>query len=323
MEPKISLELLISYLKKQSTPEEISLMQDWLKDSSNAKIFEHISQVWDECGRLPDEIEPKVDAAWQHLTRKHLQQNRPVKKLRPVWMAASSVILLVGIYTFVKMFNVTDIYNAALITAIANDSIINITLPDQSTVSLNRNSQISYRTDFKTDRKLVLKGEAFFEVTPDKEHPFEISSNQTVINVVGTSFNVKQKQGSTEVIVKTGKVTVTEKIKNTSIMLNMGEYAVVNENEGSINKTANFDINGLAWKTEIFEFNEMKLGNVVNFLTDHYKISVKLGDPDLNKLTITASFDHQGLGEVLDAICLTLGLDMKYSSNTYYLKTKK
>jgi ferric-dicitrate binding protein FerR (iron transport regulator) len=201
------------------------------------------------------------------------------------------------------------------------DSARTITLPDQSIVSLNRNSQISYNAGFINNRKLTLTGEAFFAVTPNTHHPFEILSDKTIIMVVGTSFNVKQNNNTTEVLVKTGKVSVS--LNKMNVQLTRGEYAIADENEASIKKAKNTDINYLSWKTGKFEFNNLSLDKVAGFLTDHYNVPVKLGDSTLNKLSITASFDNQKLKNVLDVISLTFGLEQKWISGTCYLNNKK
>ena len=85
------------------------------------------------------------------------------------------------------------------------------TLPDGSVVTINKGSSIAYASEFKgKSRALQLKGEAFFNVAPNKKKPFIISVNDVQITVVGTSFNVKDINGNTEVVVESGIVHVVK-----------------------------------------------------------------------------------------------------------------
>ena len=64
-------------------------------------------------------------------------------------------------------------------------------LPDGTTVYLNTNSKIIFPKRFeKNKREITLKGEAFFEVTKDKNRPFIINVNEAQVEVLGTSFNI-------------------------------------------------------------------------------------------------------------------------------------
>lgn len=67
-----------------------------------------------------------------------------------------------------------------------------ITLSDGSVVSLNSGTILRYPEQFgiNGNRKVYLTGEAFFEVTKDKKHPFIVNTNQVDIEVLGTKFNV-------------------------------------------------------------------------------------------------------------------------------------
>jgi len=67
-----------------------------------------------------------------------------------------------------------------------------LTLSDGSVVSLNSGTTLRYPEQFgiNGNRKVYLTGEAFFEVTKDKQHPFIVNTNQVDIEVLGTKFNV-------------------------------------------------------------------------------------------------------------------------------------
>jgi ferric-dicitrate binding protein FerR (iron transport regulator) len=82
-------------------------------------------------------------------------------------------------------------------------------LPDSTLVYLNKNSRLSYPDEFAgTERVVVLEGEAFFDVSKDKAHPFIIYSGNTCTEIAGTSFNLRayEAQQEFELTVVTGTV---------------------------------------------------------------------------------------------------------------------
>ena len=120
-------------------------------------------------------------------------------------MAASLIIVIgIGLLAY-RLLN----HPAKEVTVLAQQTVLNDTLSDGSVVTINKGSSISYLSKFKGEtRQVALKGEAFFNVTPNKEKPFIVSVNDVLIKVVGTSFNVKTINGSTEVVVESGIVKV-------------------------------------------------------------------------------------------------------------------
>jgi transmembrane sensor len=166
--------------------------------------------------------------AWDRF-RKRVGTDRktqaPVKQRNFSWMQmAGAIVVVVGI----ALISYVVINNAIVkeLVVQADQTIVNDTLPDGSIVTLNKGSQISYPSRFKSKtREVVLKGEAFFKVEPNKNKPFIVRANNIQITVVGTSFNVKTENGITEVVVETGIVQVTTTDK--TVELTAGERATV------------------------------------------------------------------------------------------------
>lgn len=85
-------------------------------------------------------------------------------------------------------------------TVSAGAAISVITLPDQTKVTLNRYSSLTYPDRFKEDRREVqLQGEAYFEVEKDARHPFVVKADPVEVEVLGTHFNVEAYPGDAEV----------------------------------------------------------------------------------------------------------------------------
>ena len=69
-------------------------------------------------------------------------------------------------------------------------SRVQFSLPDGTTGWLNSNSSIKYNGNFIADRKIALRGEAFFNIFKDKKRPFMVNTNEVNVNVLGTRFNI-------------------------------------------------------------------------------------------------------------------------------------
>ncbi len=119
-----------------------------------------------------------------------------------------------------------DILSRKITIAAGNDEKnIKVELPDGSTIFLNRNSQLSYRSNFNgRGRNVNLKGEAFFEIAPDATKPFIIDAGNARVRVVGTSFNVitRNSESAVEVYVKTGKVLLSDNSGSKELALDPG-----------------------------------------------------------------------------------------------------
>ena len=66
-----------------------------------------------------------------------------------------------------------------------------LALADGTNVMLNAESELTFPSEFDTDRREVfLKGEAFFQVTHNEKAPFIVHTDQLDVQVLGTTFNV-------------------------------------------------------------------------------------------------------------------------------------
>ena len=204
-----------------------------------------------------------------------------------------------------------------------------IILPDGTLVSLNSNTRLEYPKRFgKNTREVTIEGEAFFEVSPNKDKPFIIHAGDAQIKVLGTSFNVSAypNEKLMEVIVKTGKVQVFNKsmVENQphELILNPGEKGTMVYSSNALLKTTNEDPNFIAWKTHDLIFRATSLGEVISNLEKVYKVEIRLEDPQLSKLLLTAHFNDNSLDFILKVIETTFQMETQLENGQYILKTK-
>ena len=244
-----------------------------------------------------------------------------------------AAVLLLVLSTFFVLFNrshtpSTDSYQAftqgqktkAVEIYNSHSSEQLLTLPDKSTVLLAPKSRVSYAADFTRDkREIYLVGEAFFTVSKDAAHPFFVYSNDIVTKVLGTSFRVKAGEGTktTQVIVRTGKVSVFKKKNFTNADAKPGELGgtvllpnqqvVFNRETGIMNKTVVDQPVPLTDADQTgFVFSETPIKEVFEKLESIYGIRIITDDETLSGCTFSARFGNESFYQKLDLICKSL-----------------
>ncbi len=103
------------------------------------------------------------------------------------------------------------------------------TLEDGSVMYISELSSVQYPKHFETDKREVnLQGEAFFEISKNKDRPFFIDTELATIEVLGTAFNIDSKSSSYfSLSVKHGEVRVTMKENGRSVHVKAGERALI------------------------------------------------------------------------------------------------
>jgi ferric-dicitrate binding protein FerR (iron transport regulator) len=163
-------------------------------------------------------------------------------------------------------------------------------LPDGTMVWLNAVSSIRFPTRFTgPERKVIVKGETYFEVTHNKNQPFivEVPGRQQ-ISVLGTHFNVNAYDD--EATVKTtllqGSVKVQTPLSGKNVILRPGQQTVVRAGR-AIETISGIDVGKvMAWKNGYFDFDQTEISEIMRQVSRWYNASIEL-DPRLKGLTFS------------------------------------
>lgn len=163
-----------------------------------------------------------------------------------------------------------------------------VTLSDGTQVWLNAASSIRYPTAFTGKERVVeITGEAYFEVSPNENMPFTVKANGTDIHVLGTAFDIMSYENEAEqdITLTGGAVRVSK--GNASRVLKAGQQARLAAAEGSkvaggskpavaIRVVDDADLEDvLAWKNNLFSFNDASIETVMRQLARWYDVDVK------------------------------------------------
>lgn len=188
---------------------------------------------------------------------------------------------------------------------------VQLTLRDGTRVWLNVDSEIKYPVSFTGQkRKVEVYGEAYFEVAPDKQHPFEVTTGSTTVQVTGTHFNVNAYKDEALVNITLLEGAVQVNGKDQKVNLHPGEQAQVGKSI-QLKKQVNTEA-VMAWKNGLFSFQGTDIHTIMRQLSRWYDIDVEFTD------TIRENF----YGDISRDNPLSTALDMLESTGSIHFKTK-
>jgi ferric-dicitrate binding protein FerR (iron transport regulator) len=197
---------------------------------------------------------------------------------------------------------------------VAQNEFISQQLADSSLIVLSPNSKVE--TSIGDERRIKLSGKAYFEVTPDKAHPFVVETEQVIVTVLGTAFNVEETDTGVRTEVREGKVRM--EIEGEAIELSIGDVGIYDKGSGSLEIEVSENVQ--TWGDRTIVFSGTPLGEVVEHLQIFYSVSIVLANEELANCRLTATFADEQIGDVLSVIASTFDLELKeISSNAFEL----
>ncbi len=150
-----------------------------------------------------------------------------------------------------------------------------LTLPDGTQVWLNAASSITYPAAFTgKERKVIVKGEAYFEVTANANRPFRVGAGNAEITVLGTRFNVNAytEEPTIRTTLVDGAVSVA--VGKISALLSPGMQAKVGK-DNILKVAENIDTDEtIAWKNGFFQFTDADMPTVMRQIEKWYDVNV-------------------------------------------------
>ena len=195
-------------------------------------------------------------------------------------------------------------------------------LPDSSLVVLNALSEIKYNSDFKNQRRVYVKGEAYFDVTHNEKIPFIVHTEDLNITVLGTAFNVSTVFDNKSVSLERGKVNVLIKASKNSLNLLPKEELIYNTKTSDVTKR-NFNITkALAWKENMLILDNLIFKRALYKINNFYGVSFKITDEKINQKKITGAFKEQNIDEFINSIEFIADVKIKKVNHNEYLITQ-
>ena len=191
-------------------------------------------------------------------------------------------------------------------------------LPDGSSVWLNSGSRLSYDSSYgELNREVSLTGEAFFDVKHlDNDHKIEnherfvVHTENTVVEVLGTSFDIRERRGKTEISLQRGSIRVIfSKGGRQPVLMKPGDILLV-DSANVLHHTSNIEhaFNASSWKEKKLVLSNPSLSEIFKYLEDTYGKSFILEDPDLARKRLNGPILIDSLEDALFVMSTALNI---------------
>ncbi|MCI6617461.1 MAG: FecR domain-containing protein [Prevotella sp.] len=191
-----------------------------------------------------------------------------------------------------------------------------VTLDDGTRVHLNYNTTLKYPVRFDSDERTVyLRGEAYFDVTKDADRPFRVITDQGVVKVYGTSFDVNttERSGHTQVVLVSGSVSVTP-VNGHEIMVRPGQMAEFSS--AGTGKLVAIDTTPyVSWNTGYYVFDGCPLDRLMQVLSKWSGYEVEFRDASVRSIEFSGNIDkYNDLETTIKAIEFATGIHLGLES---------
>ncbi|MEO0470219.1 MAG: FecR domain-containing protein [Bacteroidota bacterium] len=332
--------LIAQYLAGELSLQDRLKVEAWLAESAdNQAYFDELQIAWTQMDLVESEDILAVEPAWDAF-KARVQTEAKVKPLHEAqqqsaestkgfpWMriAAAGLVLILSavlLWQFVGG-------SAEKPQLVRNDTNGNmeLKLEDGSVITLRQGAELAFPTEFAMDeRRVVLSGEAFFEVESDPAHPFIVEAGEIEVKVLGTAFSVKNDLNTkeAEVQVQEGTVQVEalspSKVVKPKAILRRGQQASYAPKVDSVVVERKVDVNAFAWKTRELNFEQMTLIEAIEVLEELYEVPIGI-ESDFIKDCLVTSTNHKDepLETILKKLASIEGNQLETTGNGYIIK---
>ncbi|MGM5469139.1 FecR family protein [Flavobacteriaceae bacterium LMO-SS05] len=291
---------LARWISGELTSEELKAF----KKSKDYPVFKRINE---SSQRLESPIFDQ-QSVFNNLVDYQTNQSKKPVKLIPNWAyaLAASIVIALGLF---YILNAESHFKTGFGQQLA------VVLPDNSKVQLNSNSELNFKSlNWKNNRELNLNGEAFFDV--EKGQSFEVHTDEGVVEVLGTEFNVISRAHYFEVRCREGKVRVTSIAAKTEAILLPGKALRIVNN--TLEKW-DYNINEPNWLIGESTFQNTPISQVILALENQFEISFDTSNVNLSE-RFTGGFTHKDLKLALNTVMIPMDITYSVDHNKIILK---
>ncbi len=288
-------ELLMKYIKGETTPEEREKVVRWLDEDP-----EHIHQY--------RSLRKLYDISLWSPIEENLQEEKQTRTLKPVWIeflkvAAVILITFLGTKAFFDWKEDPVKMQTVIVPAGQRAELL---LADGTKVWLNSRSKLKFPDRFQKDaRNVELDGEGYFEVTHKEEAPFTVHTSRYDVKVLGTEFNVKayNSKNQFETSLLKGCVEVSDANKSQIVRLRPDEQVI---SDGSqLIRSVILDKNYFRWKEGLLCLDDESIGGLIDKLELYYDVKIIVQQASLMKYHYSGKFRiSDGVEHVLKVLQL-------------------
>lgn len=322
-------QLVLSFLQGDISAEKQKELLLWLDSSSkNKSYFESVKKIWKYT--LPaKKKEYDAEAALKKVNERITVYENNVFNKKENWFTkhyiqaiAVAAIFIIGLILSILFVNKNNITSY-----IAQNDEEQLVLPDGTNIILNKNATITYNKKFNIkERSVEFSGTAHFDVTKDTQKPFIINTDNVIVKVLGTNFDINAEKNADKYVINlfSGKIKMYSVDENGNqieqIILLPGERGIYSKTSQRIERQYQLSTNkSLSSDTEILDFNNVTLKTVTETLSQAYNINIYL-DEKYNDLRLTAHFENETLENIFNTLVTIFDMQIVRIGNTITIR---
>ncbi len=295
------------------TAEDQDAFFDWVAaDPRHSEWYSQHMKTWKQLDQLAQWKPEHSERPNQDLLKRHIARRR--------WIWIGGVAAMVAL-VFTLWFSVDvspdsepDFFDQNLV---ANEYESHV-LPDESIVEMNRGAALKIEYTPTQRRVELVSSEAHFEVAKNPNRPFIVHARGVDFKAVGTAFNVRLNGDSVELLVTEGRVQMIapDAVANHQGSPDLSHYTrdlvagqrTITSLVEEVSIAEVVDVSAveaselLAWKPRMLEFNEVPLSDVVEAFNLLNTVQLEIGDPDLAREPIVASFHTANVNHFVELL---------------------
>ncbi|MFV0591841.1 MAG: FecR family protein [Draconibacterium sp.] len=281
-------------------------------DQFKAYIYQEFNEFLEEQPGREYNLSYLLDRIYRQIHKHEQKKKDTIVRRMYHWYALTAAILLIPVLiTGVILLSEQTQKQAPLPEQFVTSKMyaplgsrISFSLPDGTNGWLNSGSVLEYTLPFTNNRQIAIQGEAWFNVTHDAEHPFEISAGSSRIKVLGTKFNLSAypDEKYVEVVLEEGKVEFSPSGVSDGVFMKPNERLVLNNGAIHINTTDAFKYS--SWKEGKLVFRGDSMDEVARRIGHWYNVNVELMDKELSHHVIRGTFQDDTLEDVLSFLSM-------------------
>lgn len=310
-------ELATGKIHAENNPDEESELERLLKDKENQKLFSRLQSIKDGLYKVKPLKELSKDRSWATINSYFRRKRIKLVMTFARYAAVILLAFLAGNLLRTSHERAPGEGRQAEIS-VPLGQMSEMTLFDGTHVWLNSGTTLKYADNFgEKERSVILDGEAFFKVA-HHQMPFRVQLMNSVIEVLGTSFNVVSYLGehSSQVTLVEGSLKINSLTGTEIATLNPSQQILIPENGADIRlKTVDVGFY-TSWTEGKIVFEEERLSDVAVRLERWYNVKIRFEDQETGNLRFSGTIlKNKPFDQIVKAFQLLLPIQIHYQNN--------
>ena len=321
---------------KYVSQDEAEMLRTWLdKNPSKRSELYSLSVIWAKLDTLREVKKDVVENRWKNISS-HIRKNSQegFRYILKTYQKYAAIFLLGALLpSFILVYQAFFKHEKMLsqVISVPYGAKSNISLPDGSEIILNAGSKINYDANYgKKERRITLKGEAYFKVAKNKKSAFIVETKDIIIKAYGTEFNVKcyDSDNATEATLIEGSIGIklNNKSSKKEYLLKPKEQFIYNHINGNNSEQGNLiiakNVNTnlyTSWIQDKIQVESVTLKELAVKLQRKYDVTIHIEDKDLEQLKFTGILENETIEQILQVLKLSAKIKYRIDDREIWL----